>query len=141
MGSLTVVFDTNVYNSAFAFRGKPLRCVLRSIAEPSIEIVTSEPALAEIERVCEYEHVPITSEERDQILGILREESTIVHPGIDIEVVDADPDDDMFLECAVEGNATHLISGDSHLTDLGSFRETTILSPAAFLDDLRECGM
>ena len=45
----------------------------------------------------------------------------------------ADPDDDKFLACAVAGNADCIVSGDTQLLDLGSFRDIPILTPAAFL--------
>lgn len=56
-----------------------------------------------------------------------------------IDVVDVvtecrDPDDDKFLEQAVSGKATHVISGDADLLALHPFRGIAILSPQAFLE-------
>jgi putative PIN family toxin of toxin-antitoxin system len=45
-----------------------------------------------------------------------------------------DHKDDKFLELAVSGRATHLVTGDSDLLTLNPFREVTILTPRAFLD-------
>jgi predicted nucleic acid-binding protein len=44
-----------------------------------------------------------------------------------------DPSDSKFLECAVEGNADFIITGDRHLLDLGKFEEIKIVIPAEFL--------
>ena len=41
--------------------------------------------------------------------------------------------DDKFLEVAVNGRATHLVTGDGDLLALHPFRGIPILSPAAFL--------
>ncbi len=53
--------------------------------------------------------------------------------GLRIDAVAADPSDNKYLACAVEGNAAFIISGDRHLTDLQSFRGIRITSPAEFL--------
>lgn len=46
----------------------------------------------------------------------------------------SDPDDNFVLECAVNGSATHIVTGDKkHLLPLGSFRGIPIVPPAEFL--------
>lgn len=45
-----------------------------------------------------------------------------------------DPKDDKFLELAVSGRATHIISGDTDLLTLNPFRGIAILPPRAFLE-------
>jgi predicted nucleic acid-binding protein len=41
----------------------------------------------------------------------------------------ADPDDDKVIECAVVGNATHIVTGDRrHLLPLGNYRGIAIVS-------------
>jgi putative PIN family toxin of toxin-antitoxin system len=44
-----------------------------------------------------------------------------------------DPNDDKFLELAINGSASHLISGDLDLLELGSIQATLIVSPDEFL--------
>lgn len=44
-----------------------------------------------------------------------------------------DPKDNKFLELAISGHATHIVSGDSDLLVLNPFRGVEILSPATFL--------
>ncbi len=59
----------------------------------------------------------------------------------DAEVVDVteniaecrDPKDDRFLELAVDGNATCIVSGDSDLLVLNPFRGVRILTPQEFI--------
>lgn len=49
-----------------------------------------------------------------------------------------DTDDVMFLLCAINGDATHLVSYDPHLLELNVFYDDfTICAPLAFLADLR----
>lgn len=51
-----------------------------------------------------------------------------------LNVVAADPDDNMVLECALVGGATHIVTGDRrHLLPLGSYEGIFIVSAADFL--------
>lgn len=43
----------------------------------------------------------------------------------------------MFVECAVIGGAAMIVSGDSHLLQLGKYQGIQIVNPGAFLDWLR----
>lgn len=46
----------------------------------------------------------------------------------------ADPDDDMFVECALIGEAKVIVSGDQHLLELGTYRDIVILTADAFVN-------
>ena len=72
-------------------------------------------------------------ERRHELLEALADQSAVVEPTIPIEAY-RDPDDDKFLELAVEGDADLIISGDSDLLVLHPFRGIAILSPADFLE-------
>ncbi|OBQ35328.1 MAG: DNA-binding protein, partial [Anabaena sp. MDT14b] len=41
-----------------------------------------------------------------------------------------------FLELAISGNATHIITGDKDLLELHPFRDILIVTPSQFLDSL-----
>ena len=45
-----------------------------------------------------------------------------------------DPKDDKFLEVAINGNATHLITGDKDLLELHPFRGVDIITATQFLE-------
>ena len=52
-----------------------------------------------------------------------------------LEAVDADPDDNKIIECAVIGSATHIITGDhEHLIPLRNYQNIQIVTAAAFLE-------
>jgi uncharacterized protein len=56
---------------------------------------------------------------------------------VDVEVrIQAcrDPKDDKFLELAVSGHGTHIVTGDSDLLALNPFRGIAILPPHRFLE-------
>lgn len=137
MGSLRVVFDTNVLVSAIGFGGKPWNCLVLAFVG-DVEMITADAAIAEFERVLGYDRLPFTEAEQEQYPALIRAEATVVDPDASVQVIDDDPDDDLFLEIALEAEAECVVSGDPHLTELGSFRGIDIVSPSEFLEGSNE---
>jgi len=134
MGTIRVVFDTNVVVSALGFGGQPLEALLRAFDE-DLQLIASDETLRELERVLAYDHLPFTEAEQARYPHILRLESEIVVPENTIEIV-RDSDDDKFLECALEGDAEYVVSGDNDLLDLHSYKGVQIITPAELIDVL-----
>jgi putative PIN family toxin of toxin-antitoxin system len=67
------------------------------------------------------------------VLADLRRTSERVEITGKVQVVTADPDDDKFIECALVGGATAIVSGDRHLLALGRYEDIPILSASDFL--------
>ena len=63
---------------------------------------------------------------------------TIVKPVKLINFIVDDPADNKILECAVAANAEIIISGDSHLLSVGSYKGIKILSPRQFVDSVNK---
>jgi len=51
-----------------------------------------------------------------------------------IEVVEDDPDDNKFIECAVALDSKIIISGDKHLKNLRKYIDIEIMSPKEFIE-------
>lgn len=75
----------------------------------------------------------LTNEEIDRSINRFKEGGTNVTLGPRKRVVSADPDDDIFVACAVAGQADYIVSGDRHLLDLGQHEGIRIVRPAIFL--------
>lgn len=58
--------------------------------------------------------------------------STVVGIAGSLKGVSSDPKDDMVLECAVAGNATHT-RDKKHLLPIGRYQGVEIVSPAEFI--------
>lgn len=131
-----VVLDTNVLVSALVFGGKP-RKVLRLAISGVVKLVTSEILLEELKGVLEgpkFRYPPkVTQIILNEILSI----AEVVVPSLQIDRITSDPDDNRVLECAVEGVADLIVSGDPDLTDLKEFRGIPIRTPADFLSERR----
>ena len=129
---LLVVADTNVYVSALNFGGVPDQ-VLALARRGMLEMFVSKPILDEIEGVLKGKFRWPLNRTRDALLAI-SEFASEVKPTERVAVIKKDEPDNRVLECALAANATIVVSGDSHLRDLGSFKRIRILSPRAFLD-------
>lgn len=132
MGSLTVVLDTNTIISAIGWGGKPWEC-LRLCLQDDVDFVGSDDTIGELHRVMGYEHLPFSDTERVLYPLFLAYAMRVVRPTKAVQAITADPDDDKFLEVALEANADCIVSGDTHLLDLGAFREVEIYSAREFL--------
>ncbi len=67
------------------------------------------------------------------LVSALRVIARVVEPTENLQVIAADPTDDRILECAVAADAEVLVSGDTHLLSLGSFRGIPIRRVAELL--------
>lgn len=63
----------------------------------------------------------------------VRQFSHLVEISGTLKAVPDDPDDDMVIECAVIGNATHAVTGDKHLLSLTNHQDIAILKAAEFV--------
>jgi putative PIN family toxin of toxin-antitoxin system len=75
-----------------------------------------------------------TSVVKIRLLGFLQ---TVEIPNR-LKGITTDPDDDMIIECAVVGGATHIVTGDQkHLLPLGNYQGILIVKPADFLAEFQ----
>jgi predicted nucleic acid-binding protein len=49
-----------------------------------------------------------------------------------LNVIQADPTDNKYLACALEGEADYIVSGDRHLLDVGLYQGIKILKAKVF---------
>ena len=94
---------------------------------------SAQSAIEEFVRVLEYRKSGLSPEEIAPLVDDLMSFSTIVHPRHTVDVVTRDPTDNLFLEIALQGKCSVLVSGDRHLLDLRRYRRTRILTPATFV--------
>ena len=135
---MRVVLDTNAVVSALLFSG--ISSELVSLWQKDLmTLLLSREMLDEYLRVFSYPKFELTEEE---IKELIHEEippyAEVVKPKRRLRVVQRDPSDDKFIECAVAGKARVIISGDKDLLSLGRYRQIRILSPAKFLADNAE---
>jgi putative PIN family toxin of toxin-antitoxin system len=128
-----VVLDTNVVVSALLFTG------VSSTLVPlwqggAITALVSRSILQEYLRVLGYPKFKLSETD---IKSLIEEEVLpyveVVRPRKRLRVVERDPSDNNFVECAVSGRARVIVSGDKDLLTIGQYRKIVIQSPAQFL--------
>lgn len=132
---LRAVVDTNVFVSAFLHPGRPLFQIVRQAAERRYQLLISPAIVRELGRVLEEE---FGIEERVKIrrLKTLTHAAEIVTPSLMLDVIKEDPPDNRILECAIEGKADLIVSGNLHLLRLKSYQGIPIVRPIDFLRTL-----
>ncbi len=127
-----VVFDTNILLSAlFSQKGSPFRC-LALAKMGQFESVICREILDEFTEklLVKFKF----SEEKAQIaIEEVKGFSRLVSISGKLKAVPNDPDDDMVIECAIIGKATHIVTGDKHLLSLSSYQDISIVRASEFL--------
>ena len=138
MGKVTkVVIDTNVFISAFGWDGKP-EAILNLLEEGTVINSITQEIFEEIKRVVSYPKLKFSSTLQTKILEFVFSYSRFVNSGNPVSLINEDPDDNRFIECALSSSALFIISGDPHLLRLGAFESIRIVSPAEFIETHRK---
>jgi uncharacterized protein len=130
---LRCVFDTNVLVSALLLPDSKPRHALATAVRTG-KILLSFAALAELYEVLNRKRFRRYVDEEDirSFLAALTREAEWVDVKVKIKAC-RDPKDDKFLELAVSGEGTHIVTGDADLLALNPFQGIEILPPHRFL--------
>jgi putative PIN family toxin of toxin-antitoxin system len=134
---LKVVFDTNIFISAFLFGGVPEQLINHAF-EQEFKLFISPEILNEINAVLvkKFNYPPSRVQ---QVVRSVKRFSTIVIPSQTITKIKAWPPDNRILECCQEAKANYLVSGDKkHLLLLKKFKSTKIVTAQEFLKILKK---
>jgi putative PIN family toxin of toxin-antitoxin system len=141
---IRAVLDCNVVITAALTGGKCAELLLRARRRDGFQLVWSPPIVAECLRVIEYPKLA-GKFRTDPRLLVERAMASAVMVPTDLlpalQVVQADPTDDVYLATAVAGGARWLVTGNTrHLTPLDGYAGVRIVEPAVFLAELTASG-
>jgi len=134
MSNLRVVLDTSVLVSALIFPGSVPRQAFDRAFERGV-VLTSIETLSEIEAVLRrprFERYVEEPERAEFLANFIRDALPV--PIVAVISDCRDPKDNKFLELAVSGKASCIVSGDDDLLVLNPFHGIPILTPRQFLD-------
>jgi putative PIN family toxin of toxin-antitoxin system len=131
-----IVIDANIWVSGLLWRGMPWK-LLCLAEEGEIELCVAPSMLVELAAVLSYERL----QPRLGQLGLVPSEliayamslASIFEVPDGAPIVVIDPDDDIFIHCAVVANAVYVVSGDHHLLDWKEYASIPILTVRDFL--------
>jgi putative PIN family toxin of toxin-antitoxin system len=131
-----VVVDTNIWISGLLWQGTPWN-LLRLAEAGQVELCMAPAMLIELAEVLSYERLQPRLAQLDltpaEVLAYTANLASFFEVPEGDPIVADDPDDDVFLYCAVAAGAEYLVSGDHHLLDLGSYADIPILTVREFL--------
>lgn len=133
---MRVVLDTNVFISAALFKGKVSR-LLNLWKTKKFTFLLSGEILKEYARVLSYPKFHLSEQE---IKFILENELLPFIETVPVKEKSLgllkDTEDEKFLNCAHQGNADYLVTGDAELLRIGKYKEIQIVDPGTFLSEI-----
>jgi len=133
---LKVVLDTNVWVSAIIWGGLPAS-IIRAAEDHRITIVVSAEILQEINSTLAYPRLRDVYEDlkikREELIEAILRIAKLVEVKTKVNIIHEDLADNKFLECALDGDADYLVSGDEHVLRIEHYQKTRILSVRHFL--------
>jgi putative PIN family toxin of toxin-antitoxin system len=133
---LAVVLDTNVWISGIFFRRGMPAIILRAWRDRRFEIVATSETLAELERKLQEKVVQFGAEKSlaSEWVAYAKTFAHIAPLTTVASGVCRDPNDDKFLNAALSGHASYIVSGDHDLQVLVTYRDVKVLSPREFAE-------
>ncbi len=130
---MKVILDTNVFISGIFFGGPPGK-ILQDWRDGRFTLVLSPEILQEYQRVAEVLSKKYPPVDLAELLDLIVVEADMIQAEPLKEPVSADPDDDMFIACALASGSRLIVSGDKHLLDVDGYGGIEVLKPKAFVD-------
>jgi putative PIN family toxin of toxin-antitoxin system len=126
-----VVFDSNIYISALTLPGGQAEKALFKILDGADTLLISKPILDEVLSILarKFSH---DRDELSQAAVTLTEMAEVVKPGHAITILADDPDN-RILECAEEGDADYIVTGDKAMLNLKQHRGVRIIPLREYL--------
>lgn len=132
---MKVVFDTNIYISAFISPGSKAEDAYLLAVDGQVELYTSVAILTETAKKLRekflWDDVKITA-----ALKHVSKAATVLKPVNRLNIL-FDVPDNRILECAKEAGADLIVTGDKHLLDLKQYEGIGITRIAGFLYSFR----
>ena len=129
---MIVVLDTNIVASATYWRGKPAHC-LEALVLGKYDLAISHPILTEYEEVITRLAIRYPTKQPTDWLSAIKQSGHLYLPA-PLVASTADPNDEMFVECAVTARADYLVTGDKgHLLNLKLAGGVPIVAASDFL--------
>jgi len=127
---LKVVLDTNIFIAAYFNRKSASARIIDLCLDNKHELIFSPQLRKEVELILKNVRAKKEFQERIQNLFM---NASHVKPTQKVFTIKEDPEDNKFLECALEGKADYLITSDRHLLEIERFAQTKICRPTQFL--------
>lgn len=129
-----IVLDTNVFISGFLSPQNPPGRIILYLTEPGLlKLIISDEIFDEYKNVMKRKKFNMERAKINYALRLIQEIAITVNPKKKLTIVQ-DVADNKFFECALEGKAEYIITGDiKHIQKLKEYKNIKIVSPSGFL--------
>lgn len=128
---MRVVFDTNIFVSAFVFPGSRADVAVRRVLDGEDELVISRAIIDELLTVLARKFAR-DADELGRVAVFLTDLGVVVRPRGRVTIL-SDEADNRILECARSGHADLIVTGDSAMLALGRYQDIDIKSLREYL--------
>ena len=128
---MRVVFDTNIFVSAFVLPGSRADAALRRVLDGEDELVISRAIIDELLTVLARKFAR-DADELGRVAVFLADLGVVVRPRGRVKIL-SDEADNRILECARTGHADVIVTGDRAMLALGHYQDIEIKSLRDYL--------
>jgi putative PIN family toxin of toxin-antitoxin system len=128
-----VVFDTNILISGYLWGGIPRKALEKTRTKEWILVISTE-SIKEFIRVLSYSKFVLNASEIQPIIKDLEENAEFVEVKSLVDIIKEDPSDNIFLSLALDGGASYIVSGDSHLLNFKRYKDIEIITAKQFTE-------
>lgn len=132
---LKLVVDTNIIVSALLKPDSLPDSIINMILNKNFNLCLSEDIFDEYQQVLgRGKFKGLNQEKTRRLLLKIKKNAKLVKPTVSVNIIKRDPEDNKFLECALEAKADYFITGNIKHFTFKKFRNTYIITPRDFLD-------
>ena len=135
---MRIVADTNIFISGIFWEGNFSSKVISLWRNRKIDLISSVPIIEELVSNLKGFKIKMDEETVQEWENMILENAVLVEPEEKIDIVKDDSDDNKFIEAAVTGKASYIVTQDNHLLKIKEFRGIKILTPKELLNEINK---
>lgn len=133
---MRAVIDTNVFVSGIFWIGNSNK-IINAWRQRKFDLIISLINIEELIKVLRDFKIEMNEELIKEWVKLIIGNSILVDVIGKVKVVKDDPTDDKFIETALNGKASYIVTQDRHLLDIREFEGVRIVTPEEFLRILK----
>ncbi len=126
---MRVVLDTNVFISGIFWSGNYCSQLIDKWKNKEIELVSSLDIVEELIETLRNFKISMPENIIEEWRNLLLNNSILIQSSTKMEAIKEDPEDNKFLETAIDGKADFIVSQDKHLLNLKEYQGIKIVKP------------
>jgi putative PIN family toxin of toxin-antitoxin system len=135
---MKVVLDTNILASGAISAAGTVSRIVDSWRRGQFTVIVSVPILDELSATFEkpYFRRSLTKVQSSRFLTLVQKRATLSPITVPVQNIATHQEDDLIVATAVSANANYLVTGDTKLQRVGTYKGVRILSPRQFVEIL-----